>query len=320
VSAASWPRPPAGRTRLAGGALVAGARGVPLVTWVQDVYPEIAVAFGLLTERHPAARALALMQRATYRVASRVVALSAGMGARLEAQGAPRDRIRVIPNWSDGRAVRPLAHADNPFRREHGLEGRFVVMYSGNLGVGHDVATFAGAARLLASRRPEVLFLFIGDGSRRGELEAETRVLTNVRFLPYQPYESLGKSLSAADVHLISLREGLDGLLVPSKLYGALAIGRPVFYVGPETCEAARVIRGDDLGWAGRPGDAAGLARAIEAAAADPAGCADRGARARALFEREYDRPIAVSRWRSALAEAASTVSPSHDVARVRES
>jgi len=289
----------------AGGVLVAGLRGVPIVTWVQDVYPDVAVAFGVISAKHPAATGFAVLQRATYRAARRVVALSAGMAERLEAQGAARERLRVIPNWADGRALRPLAHADNPFRREHDLEGRFVAMYSGNLGVGHDVATFIGAARLLAKRRPEVLLLFIGDGSRRAEAEELARGLGNVRFLGYQPYAALRQSLSAADVHLISLREGLEGLLVPSKLYGALASGRPVLYVGPRACEVARVVRDYDVGWEGRPGDVEGLAAAIEGAAAKPGWCEERGARARAVFEAEFDRAIAVGRWRRVLEEAA---------------
>jgi len=291
---------------IASGALaVALARRVPLVMWAQDVYPDIAVAFGMISATSPAAIGLSALMRLTYRASSRVVVLSAGMRSRLAAHGAPADRLRVIPNWSDGRAIRPLAPENNPFRREHALEDRFVVMYSGNLGVGHDVATFVEAARLLAARCPRVLFLFIGDGTRRAEAERLARDLPNVKFLGYQPYESLCHSLAAADVHLISLRAGLEGLLVPSKLYGALATARPVMFVGPEACEAARVIRENDLGWQGRPGDAAGLAGAIEGAAASPPWCAERGQRARALFEAELDRPIAVARWRRILEEAA---------------
>ena len=291
---------------IASGALaVATARRVPLVMWAQDVYPDIAVAFGLISATSPAAIGLSALMRLTYRSSSRVVVLSRGMGDRLAAQGAPRDRLRVIPNWSDGRTIRPLAPEMNPFRREHALTDHFVVMYSGNLGVGHDVATFIAAARLLVDRCPRALLLFIGDGSRRAEAEQLARGLSNVRFLDYQPYETLGHSLAAADVHLISLRAGLEGLLVPSKLYGALATARPVMFVGPEQCEAARVISENNLGWQGRPGDAQGLAHAIETAATSPAWCAERGQRARALFEAELDRPIAVARWRRVLEEAA---------------
>src|SRR5690606_34916811 len=115
----------------------------------QDVYPEIAIAFGVLSKRHPAVPALRLMARGTHRLARRSVALSDGMGERLVAQGQGPERVRVIHNWADGQAIRPLPHPDNAFRREHDLEGRFVAMYSGNLGVGHDISTLMAAARLL---------------------------------------------------------------------------------------------------------------------------------------------------------------------------
>src|SRR5262245_50361444 len=121
---------------------VASLRGIPVVTWSQDIYPDLAVAFGLVTARHPVTRTLTALQAATYRRAARVVAISEGMARRLQSHGVPSDRVRVIPNWADGSVLRPIDHSDNPFRREHGLDARFVAMYSGNLGEGHDVATF----------------------------------------------------------------------------------------------------------------------------------------------------------------------------------
>lgn len=294
----------------AGGALVALARRLPLVTWVQDVYPEAAVALGVLSPRGPATRALDAMGRATHHAAARIVALSEGMAERLAAQGAPRERLRVLPNWSDGRVVRPLPRENHPFRRAHGLEDRFVAMYSGNLGAGHDVATFVAAARRLERSLPELVVLFIGEGARKAEAQQLARGLENVRFLPYQPHDKLGESLSAADVHLISLREDLAGLLVPSKLYGALAAGRPVLYLGPPSCEVARVLREDDLGWAGRPGDVDGLCRALEDAVRNRAVWADRGDRARQIFSLRYDRPISSARWRDLLHEASLEAPP----------
>jgi colanic acid biosynthesis glycosyl transferase WcaI len=286
----------------AGAALASRLRGVPLVTWVQDVYPEIAVAFGVLGPRHPAVPVLYGMAKVAHAQARFSVALSDGMARRLEAQGQVRSRIRVIHNWADGQAVVPIPHADNPFRREHGLGDRFVAMYSGNLGVGHDVETLIEAAR----RVPEALFLFIGDGARRAEAVDRAKGLANVRFLPYQPREKLAESLSAADVHLASLAEGLEGLLVPSKLYGVLAAGRPLFYVGPRACEVSEVIRFRDLGWEGRPGDAEGLAGAIRRGVADRAWVRALGERARSTLEGVYDRRLATARWRTVLAESSA--------------
>jgi glycosyltransferase involved in cell wall biosynthesis len=294
----------------AGGALVALARRVPLVTWVQDVYPEAAVALGVLAPEGRTARAFSALGRATHHAAARIIALSEGMADRLVAQGAPRERIRIHPNWSNGDLVRPLPREGHLFRRAHGLENKVVAMYSGNLGAGHDVATFVRAARRLEQALPELLLLFVGEGARRAEAEALAEGLSNVRFLPYQPHETLGESLSAADVHLVSLREDLEGLLVPSKLYGALAAGRPVIYLGPPGCEVARVIRQDDLGWTGRPGDVEGLCQALESAVKNRAAWAARGERARRIFAERYDRPISSARFRELLQEASRQAPP----------
>ncbi|MBM4375819.1 MAG: glycosyltransferase family 4 protein [Deltaproteobacteria bacterium] len=288
----------------AGAAVVAKARGIPLVPWVQDVYPEVAVAFGVLQETTMAARALAAVGRASHRAARLTVTLSEGMAERVVAQGQARERIRVIPNWSDGRLVHPTAEGAARFRREHDLEGRFVAMYSGNLGAGHELVPFVAAARALAARRPELALVFVGDGVRRAEAEQAARGLTNVRFLPYQPRERLAESLSAADVHLASLQPGLDGLLVPSKLYGVMAAGRPLLYLGPASCELARVIRRWGVGWHVEPGEPAALVAALEAAMAEPLETRGRGERARATFVTEFDRPRAVERWRAVLREA----------------
>ncbi|MBN4059037.1 glycosyltransferase family 4 protein [Endomicrobium sp. AH-315-J14] len=286
-----------------GAATVAFARRIPLCTWVQDVYPEVAVAFGLFSQGHPLIRLLGQLNRFQHRVTRLTVALSERMASRLREQGQLSSRIRVIPNWSDSEAIYPIAPEDNAFRREQGLEGRFVVMYSGNLGVGHDMLTLIDAARALEQSHPKIIFLFIGQGSRRGEAEDRARGLGNVRFLPYQPWAKLAESLSAADSHLISLRPGLAGLLVPSKLYGILAAGRPVFYLGPPDSEIARSIREHDVGWAGEARDVTGLVEAIAAASEDPSWAIERGERARQVFLDTYDRHLAVARWRKVLEE-----------------
>lgn len=290
-----------------GVALVAAARHVPLVTWVQDVYPEAASQLGVLDEAAPAYRALLHLSAWTHRRSTRTVALSTGMARRLEAQGADAGRVRVIPNWADGSELAPLPREANPFRREHGLGDAFVAMYSGNLGMGHDVATLIQAARQLSTSCPRALLVFVGDGARRPEAEQMAAGLPNVRFLPYQPRERLAQSLSAADVHLVTLRPELEGFLVPSKLYGALASARPVCYVGPAGCEVAIVVKQHDLGWAGAPGDAAGLASAIGTLAGDTAHWSSMCRRARQVFSERYDRPVALRHWVGVLEEAVRT-------------
>jgi glycosyltransferase involved in cell wall biosynthesis len=288
----------------AGAALAASGRRVPLVTWVQDVYPEVADAFGVLRARSAPYRALQVLTRRTHLASAKVVVLSEGMRQRVLQQGARSEQLEVIPNWADGRAIAPVLAEKNPFRMEHGVTDRFVAMYSGNLGAGHEFETFLGAARRLKDLRPEVLFLFVGDGARRNEAMAASSDLPNVRFLPYQPRERLAESLGAADVHLISLQAGLEGLLVPSKLYGALASGRPVFYVGPETCEVSLALRAHGCGSVWRAGGVEELARGLVRLCDDRAECARLGQRARLAFEKNYDRPLATARWRQVLRSA----------------
>jgi colanic acid biosynthesis glycosyl transferase WcaI len=292
-----------------GAALVAAARRIPLVSWVQDVYPDLAIHLGMLPAGTLASAPLTALSRATDRASRFIVALSDGMAERLAARGAARKNLRVIPNWADGNLLYPVPRHANSFLRAHHLQDRFIVMYSGNLGVGHDVATLVEAARQLESRCPRVLFLFVGDGARRKEAEDLAKGLSNVRFQPYQPLEQLAESLSAADVQIVTLREGLQGLLVPSKFYGAIACGRPVFYIGPADCEIARAIRADDLGWTGALGDASALARCIEAASRTPCWTDGRQDRIRAVFRARFDRTIATNKWRETLDEAAAPTS-----------
>ena len=212
-------------------ALARRLRGVPFVYWVQDVYPDLAVAFGVLRPGGLACRLLEAASRFTTASADAVVVLGDAMARRLEAKGVPASRLRVVPNWADGAAVVPLEAAANPFLRDHGLQGQRVVLYSGNMGRAHDVGTLLQLARSMPDRAG-VTFLFIGDGHLRGEVEAASRELPNVRLLPYQRRDDLSRSLSAGDVHLVTQRPETLGLLEPSKFYGALAVGRPVLFLG----------------------------------------------------------------------------------------
>jgi len=291
----------------AGAAAVCWARGIPLITWAQDLYPDIAVVSGMTSHDHPGVTALRALNKATHRRSVRTVVLSQGMAERIVAQGQRRDRITIVPNWADGDSVRPVPHVDNRFRRQQGLDDRFVVMYSGNLGVGHDVETFIDAAKRLRTIRPQVMFLFVGGGKRRDEAADLASGLDNVRFLPYQPRDMLAQSLSAGDVHLASLRQGFEGLVVPCKLYGVMAAGRPLFYVGPAASELARVVDEDDLGWTGRPGDVDGLTAAIVHAVDEPAETSARGERARQVFDERYGIELSIQRWCRLLDEVIGT-------------
>lgn len=274
------------------GALLRAIKGTRFVYWMQDVYPELAVEFGVLRKGALAERLFERLSRWTLRRASAVIVLGEAMADRVRAKGAASEAIHVVPNWADGAGVRPVAPEANAFRREHGLEGKRVVLYSGNMGRGHDLATLLGAARRFAAD-PGVVFLFVGDGARRREVEAAAREQPSIRLLPYQPRERLAESLSAGDVHLVSQDACTLGLIEPSKLYGVLAAGRPVLYVGPSGSEAAGTIVREGVGDVVANGDVAGAAAALQRLLAN---AAPLGARARQVFEQAYDRRLRTAR------------------------
>jgi glycosyltransferase involved in cell wall biosynthesis len=284
-----------------------------LVYWVQDLYPDIAVAVGALRERSLAVRAMRAVSRRVLRRADAVVALGEEMRDRCVAAGAARERTHVIPNWADAAAIRPVRHETNGLRDRIAGGARFVAMYSGNMGRGHDVETLLDAARLLRGR-DGIAFVFAGDGAKRPLVEAAARELPNVRLAPYQPRERLSESLSAADVHLVALSREVEGLAEPSKLYGIMAAGRPALYVGPEGAEVARTIERAGCGRRVPNGDAPALAAAIAALAEDPRACSDMGERARRALETEYQRATATRRFRDVVVtlcgEAARGVAP----------
>jgi glycosyltransferase involved in cell wall biosynthesis len=175
------------------------------------------------------------------------------------------------------------------------------VAYSGNLGRAHDCETPLAAARLLAGE-PDVVFSFTGGGYRFARLREAG--LANVQVRGYVPEDRLGESLAACDVHLVTLLPAFEGLIVPSKFYGAMAAGRAVIFVGDRDGEIARLLAKHACGVTVAPGDGAGLAAAIRELRASPEKLRAMGERARAAFEREWDEPIALARWREVIAEA----------------
>jgi colanic acid biosynthesis glycosyl transferase WcaI len=273
-------------------------RGGRLVNWLHDIFPEVA---GMLGVGGGASRflfrPLRWLRNWSLRGAAVNVALGERMAERLRQEGVPATRIAIIPNWADGRAVRPVAPRDNALRAEWGLADSFVVGYSGNLGRAHDIDTMLEA--MTALRDADVVFLFIGGGAHYARLrhEAEARKLTNIRIRPYQPVERLSESLSVPDVHLVSLQPGLEGLIVPSKLYGVMAAGRPALFIGDLEGDVARTLQAEHCGVAIEQGDGAALTRHIVELARDPERRLRMGERARSAFEARFDKEIAFGKW-----------------------
>ncbi len=188
-----------------------------------------------------------------------------------------------------------------------GLAGKFVAMYSGNLGLAHSTAEFLDAARRLRDRE-DIVFLFVGDGPRLAEVRAAQAAegLENIRFLDYFPRDQLHASLSLADVHLISMRSEMTGIVVPGKLYGVMASARPAVFVGPPHCETADTIRQAACGLTVRLGDANGLVEALTTLAADPETAAAMGQRGRSAFLQWHERAECCARWAKVIGDVAT--------------
>ncbi len=289
-------------------ALVARLRGARLINWVQDVFPEVAEALGVRALAGPQAGLLRRLRNAGLRSAVANVVLGESMAAVVARAGAPASRVHVIPNWADREAILPVAAAENPLRREWGLEGKFVVCYSGNMGRVHEFDTILDAARILSTRAEPIVFVFIGAGAQRRRVEEEVRRkdLANVQFRPYQDRASLSLSLGVGDVHLVSQRPEVEGYVFPSKLYGILAAGRPLAFIGDRKGEISLLVEREGIGAAVEQGDAAALSDQLLRLAGDAGSREAMGARARALLCERYDKRIAFKAWEKMLRELAS--------------
>ena len=272
-------------------ACLAGRRfGAPLVMAFKDLFPEVAA---LLPDFHSDTvnAGLQRVNRFLVRRAAMNVALGETMRQRLiDDKGAPPDRTTIIADWADTAAITP-GPRQNAFSAAHGLDGKFVVMHSGNLGLSQGLETIVDAAALLRDV-PDLLVVFQGEGVMKPDLEVRARTLglENVRFLPYAPREQLGESFASADLFIVSLQRGLSGYIVPSKLYGILAAGRPYVAAVEETCEVAAIAKAHDCGRLAEPGSARALADQIRAFYRDrdmTARCGRNAREAGLLFDRK---------------------------------
>jgi colanic acid biosynthesis glycosyl transferase WcaI len=267
--------------------------GARFVFLCEDIFPEVAQ---LLDDFHNPLvnRALDRLNRTLLRNADAIVAIGERMRDRLvDEKGADPSRVHVIHNWADCELIRP-GDKDNAFAREHGLADTFVLMHSGNVGQSQNLGVaIDAAARLQANQR--IVLAIVGDGAQRETLEraAASRGLSNVRFFPYQKKELLHDSFATADAFLVSLKPGMEGYIVPSKLYGILAAGRPYVAAVDPSCEVARLAVEHRCGVLAAPGDPDALASAVRTLYDDPAAARVMGDHARQLSAR-FDRRVAV--------------------------
>ncbi len=265
------------------GWLVARARRAPLVLDVKDIFPDVAVELGMITDPRLVRAAYAL-ERWSYARSAAITVLGEDMRANLAAKVPDPGKLTIIPNPVDVAAIRPMP-ADNGYRAEFGLSGKTVVMYAGNVGMSQSLDLLVDAARAYADR-PDVVFVVNGGGSTLETVRRSAAGLPNVVFVPFQPAGRLPEVLAAADVHLVPLRRGLARSSVPSKTYSILAAGRPVLASVDEGSTVAEIVEVSGAGLAVPPEDPAAFRAALGRLVDEPAIRARMGTAARAHVER----------------------------------
>ncbi|MEW6378981.1 MAG: glycosyltransferase family 4 protein [bacterium] len=274
------------------GLTVARIKGARFIYWIQDLYPEVAIHLGYLKPEGKMSRLLQKLSTWILQQADQIVVVSEGMNNHLMHAGISSSKVRIIFNWSDDDRIHPLPKTENPFIVQQGLSGKFVVAYSGNMGLAHDFTTILAAMKALSRHQDRLAFLMIGDGARKKPVQhfVQDHGLGNVRFLPYQPQEKLAEVLGAADLHLVSLNPRLEGLVFPSKIYGVLAAGRPLLFIGDPRGEAARLVREGKCGQSVAAGDTDGLVAIIESYLQHPEIAPREGLCGRQYLEQRFSR------------------------------
>lgn len=285
--------------------LVAKLRKAKIINWVQDVFPEIAEKLGLFKHSFGLYPTLRKMRDWSLNCAMNNIVLGTQMKLTLVNFGVPGHKIQVIPNWVDEQAVYPVSPHENPLRKAWGLEGKFVVLYSGNMGRAHAFDAVLEAGRLLA-KNSNIVFLFVGGGIQREQVQqaAAQDKLNNFLFKDYQSKQKLAQSFGVGDVHLVILSESLEGLIVPSKVYGALAAGRAVIYIGSEQGDVAKEIKSADCGFTFSNTNGSGLAECLAELSKKPEKVTRLGTKARQLYDESMGSRKSLVDWDKLLADS----------------
>jgi colanic acid biosynthesis glycosyl transferase WcaI len=286
------------------GAFIARMTGRPFVYNIRDMYPDMAVGGDIVRENSFVAR-WEQMHRNALRQAARVIVLGDDMRERILAKGASPDRVVIVRDGSSPSG--PLPESSDPAVQEVRSGFPFVVLHAGNLGFYGAWSTLLKAAEIL--RNENTGMVFVGDGANRAAMQSSVNGSPNVRFLPFRPANEIPHVMAAGDLHVITVKRGLEGVVVPSKLYSILAAGRPVLVVAPLECDSARIVRESGCGITADPDDPVAVASAIRELRNDPARLADMGRRSRETAEK-YARVNELEKFSLILEEAAKL--PNH--------
>lgn len=247
------------------GSILGVFKGAPVVYWLMDLNPDQMVAMGKLGAGSLPVRVFDMFNRQILRRAAKIVMLDRFMLERVEKKGVPNvaQKTEIMPPWPHADEIISIAHEQNPFRAKHGMGGKFVVMYSGNHSPANPLRTLLDAAERFKND-PRIVFYCIGGGG--GKKEVDDRIAagaTNIVSLPYQPMSELKYSLSAADCHVVSIGNDVVGIVHPCKVYGAMAVSRPILGLGPRPSHVSDLIEQNQIGWFISHGDVDACERAL---------------------------------------------------------
>ncbi len=293
-------------------------RGTPITYWVMDLNPDQMIELGKTSPTSMQVKIFEWLNRQILRRAQSVIALDRFMAERLNRKVDINDKLVVFPPWPLEDHIEPIDHDENPFRKEQELEDKLVIMYSGNLSIASPVDTLLEVAKRVTDL-PNLLFLFIGGGLLKKQLDEliERDHPPNIRTLPYQPIENLCYSLSAADVHLVAVGEKIVGICHPCKIYGSMAVARPILSLGPEACHASDILAEGNIGWSIKHGDVENAERVVRQIYATPrAELLEMGHEARRMIDRQYSKQSLCGRFVD-IVEHGPRNDPSHQNASV---
>lgn len=280
-------------------------KGSKVIYNIQDLFPDLAVELGKLKNK----LFIGFLKKLSVlivRKVDKVVVVGEYMEKKIREEllkeTSENNHIITIHNWADGDKIKVLRGdiEDNFLRKKWGLEGKFVVLYSGNIGYLHEFDTIISAADFLAKEGlKEIVFVFIGEGIKKSYIEEKAREkgLNNILFFPYQPREMLTYSLGLANVSLVTLEKGFEGMVVPSKIYGILASGKPMIGVVGRDSEITGIIREGECGRVVKIGNYMALSEAIIEYYKNPQKCYKEGMNGRKYFEKSFDRKIATKKY-----------------------
>jgi glycosyltransferase involved in cell wall biosynthesis len=234
-----------------------------LVYWVMDINPDEAIAINLVRPGSISARLMEFINKVGIKSARTVITLDSRMAKRLESKAELRQPAKIIPPWPHEDIMKKTKAGGRIFRKEHGLEDKFIVMYSGNHSWVHPLDTVLNAAKSLVYRT-DIVFLFVGGGVEKHKVEKAIEFgAPNIFSLPYQSFDNLGESLASADVHLVVMGDAMAGIVHPCKIYSAMAAGRPILAIAPGNSYISEIMERQRIGFRYSHGDVAGVIRGI---------------------------------------------------------